>query len=43
MTGCFAVVGQGSLFLQACLRSLLTECDIVLIVEYPPKQRIPVA
>ena len=29
--------------LLECVRSLLTECDIVFIDEYPPKPRIPVA
>ena len=34
----FSVVGRGSLFecLQACMRSLLTECDVMYIDEYPP-------
>ena len=32
-----------SSYLKACVRSLLTECDIMFVDEYPPKLRIPVA
>ena len=30
-------------YILECVRSLLTECVIVFIDEYPPKPRIPVA